>query len=318
MSATTEKSSDAAIRPFQVGFSDAEIADLRRRIDATRWPSARRSLTIRRAFRSRLMQVLAEYWASDYDWSKCEAKLNGLPNFITEIDGLDIHFIHVRSEHEDALPLIVTHGWPGSIIEQLKIIDPLTNPTAHGASASDAFHVVIPSLPGHGFLRQADGHGMGSRPHRTRLGRADETSRMLRVRGARWRLGRGGHTGDGRARCSGATRHSFQHARHDPGRSRPGIRARRPAAGRSLGRGGACVRAAARLLPKARGLRADRVEPPANNGTDWRTPRLISPRSRSTTVTAPASPDWSERFSEAAPRATSPETTSSTTSRSIG
>jgi pimeloyl-ACP methyl ester carboxylesterase len=98
-----------------------------------------------------LVQALAGYWAADYDWSKCEAKLNALPNFITEIDGLDIHFIHVRSQHEDALPLIVTHGWPGSIIEQLKIIEPLTNPTAHGASASDAFHLVIPSLPGHGF-----------------------------------------------------------------------------------------------------------------------------------------------------------------------
>jgi pimeloyl-ACP methyl ester carboxylesterase len=98
-----------------------------------------------------MMQELARYWGSDYDWRKCEAKLNALPNFITEIDGLDIHFIHVRSQHEDALPLIVTHGWPGSIIEQLKIIEPLTNPTAHGASAADAFHLVIPSLPGHGF-----------------------------------------------------------------------------------------------------------------------------------------------------------------------
>ena len=98
-----------------------------------------------------MMQDLARYWGTDYDWGKCEAKLNALPNFMTEIDGLDIHFIHVRSQHEDALPLIVTHGWPGSIIEQLKIIEPLTNPTAHGASAADAFHLVIPSLPGHGF-----------------------------------------------------------------------------------------------------------------------------------------------------------------------
>ena len=98
-----------------------------------------------------MMQELARYWGTDYDWRTCEAKLNALPNFITEIDGLDIHFIHVRSRHEDALPLIVTHGWPGSIIEQLKIIEPLTNPTAHGGSAADAFHLVIPSLPGHGF-----------------------------------------------------------------------------------------------------------------------------------------------------------------------
>src|SRR5262245_30632491 len=106
------------------------------------------------------MQNLARYWANDHDWRKCEAKLNALPNFITEIDGLDIHFIHVRSNHENALPLIVTHGWPGSVIEQLKIIDPLTNPTAHGASAEDAFHVVIPSLPGHGFSAKPTAPGV--------------------------------------------------------------------------------------------------------------------------------------------------------------
>jgi pimeloyl-ACP methyl ester carboxylesterase len=151
MSVTTEKSSVRAIRPFEVGFSDAEITDLRRRISATRWPERETVTDDSQGVPLELMQELADYWATDYDWSKCEAKLNGLPNFITEIDGLDIHFIHVRSQHEDALPLIVTHGWPGSIIEQLKIIDPLTNPAAHGASASDAFHLVIPSLPGHGF-----------------------------------------------------------------------------------------------------------------------------------------------------------------------
>jgi pimeloyl-ACP methyl ester carboxylesterase len=150
MTATTEKSG-ATVRPFQVSFSDAEITDLRRRISATRWPERETVTDDSQGVPLAMMQGLAEYWASDYDWSKCEARLNGLPNFVTEIDGLDIHFIHVRSEHEDALPLIVTHGWPGSIIEQLKIIDPLTNPTAHGASASDAFHLVIPSLPGHGF-----------------------------------------------------------------------------------------------------------------------------------------------------------------------
>ena len=117
------------------------------------------------------MQKLARYWATDYDWRKCEAKLNALPHFITEIDGVDIHFIHVRSKHEDALPLIVTHGWPGSIIEQLKIIDPLTNPTAHGASASDAFDLVIPSLPGLRLFGQADRDRLGPRPHRARLDR---------------------------------------------------------------------------------------------------------------------------------------------------
>ncbi len=140
-----------AIRPFQVSFPEAELADLRRRIGATRWPERETVSDDSQGVPLALMQNLARYWATDYDWRKCEAKLNALPQFVTEIDGLDIHFIHVRSGHEDALPLIVTHGWPGSIIEQLKIIEPLTNPTAHGASESDAFHVVIPSLPGHGF-----------------------------------------------------------------------------------------------------------------------------------------------------------------------
>jgi pimeloyl-ACP methyl ester carboxylesterase len=127
------------------------IADLRRRVAATRWPDGETVADDSQGVRLAMMQELARYWATDYDWRKCEARLNDLPNFMTEIDGLDIHFIHVRSQHEDALPLIVTHGWPGSIIEQLKIIEPLTNPTAHGASEQDAFHLVIPSLPGYGL-----------------------------------------------------------------------------------------------------------------------------------------------------------------------
>jgi pimeloyl-ACP methyl ester carboxylesterase len=144
-------SDNTAIRPFEVSFSDAELKDLRRRIATTRWPERETVGDDSQGVPLATMQGLARYWATDYDWRTCEEKLNALPQFITEIDGLDIHFVHVRSEHEDALPLIVTHGWPGSILEQLKIIEPLTNPTAHGASASDAFHLVIPSLPGHGF-----------------------------------------------------------------------------------------------------------------------------------------------------------------------
>jgi pimeloyl-ACP methyl ester carboxylesterase len=140
-----------ANRPFRVEVTDAELDDLRRRIRATRWPEQETVKGESQGVRLATMQELARYWGTDYDWRKCEAKLNALPQFITEIDGLDIHFIHVRSKHEDALPVIVTHGWPGSTIEQLKIIDPLTNPTAHGGSASDAFHVVIPSMPGFGF-----------------------------------------------------------------------------------------------------------------------------------------------------------------------
>jgi pimeloyl-ACP methyl ester carboxylesterase len=140
-----------AIRPFTLGFSEAELTDLRSRINATRWPEQETVSDDSQGVPLAIVQDLARYWGTDYDWGRCEAKLNALPHFITEIDGLDIHFIHVRSPHEEALPLIVTHGWPGSIIEQLKIVEPLTDPTAHGASAADAFHLVIPSLPGHGF-----------------------------------------------------------------------------------------------------------------------------------------------------------------------
>ena len=141
----------AEIRPFRVHFPEEALVDLRRRVSATKWPSQENVKDATQGVQFATMQKLARYWATDYDWRKIESKLNALPQFITEIDGLDIHFIHVRSKHENALPMIVTHGWPGSIIEQLKIIDPLTNPTAHGASASDAFHLVIPSLPGYGF-----------------------------------------------------------------------------------------------------------------------------------------------------------------------
>jgi len=141
-----------AIRPFpQIHYSDEELTDLRRRVNATRWPTKELVADQSQGVQLAVTQALAKYWGSDYDWRKCEAKLNATPQFITEIDGQDIHFIHVRSKHENALPLIITHGWPGSIIEQMKVIDPLTNPTAHGASATDAFHVVIPSIPGYGF-----------------------------------------------------------------------------------------------------------------------------------------------------------------------
>jgi pimeloyl-ACP methyl ester carboxylesterase len=147
------------IRPFRINVPEEALVDLRRRINATRWPERETVADDSQGVPLATMQELARYWATDYDWRKVEGKLNALPQFITEIDGLDIHFIHVRSKHENALPLIVTHGWPGSIIEQLKIIDPLTNPTAHGGIASDAFHVVIPSLPGYGFSGKPTGTG---------------------------------------------------------------------------------------------------------------------------------------------------------------
>ena len=154
-SATPQAASPAidktAIRPFRMEFSEAELTDLRNRINATRWPERETVDDDTQGVQLATIQKLATYWANEYDWRKVEARLNSYPNFITEIDGLDIHFIHVRSKHENALPLIVTHGWPGSIIEQFKIIEPLTNPTAHGGTESDAFHLVIPSMPGYAF-----------------------------------------------------------------------------------------------------------------------------------------------------------------------
>jgi pimeloyl-ACP methyl ester carboxylesterase len=148
----SEQTADnTAIRQFCVDVPESELTELRRRIQATKFPERETVPDATQGVQLATVQALARYWAKDYDWRKCEARLNALPQFITEIDGLDIHFIHVRSKHDHALPLIVTHGWPGSIVEQLKIIDPLTNPTAHGGTASDAFHVVIPSMPGYGY-----------------------------------------------------------------------------------------------------------------------------------------------------------------------
>ncbi|MGZ3667120.1 MAG: epoxide hydrolase family protein [Ktedonobacterales bacterium] len=149
------------IRPFSFTASDEALADLRRRVNATQWPERETVTDASQGVQLATMQALARYWATDYDWRKVEARLNALPQFMTNIDGLDIHFIHVRSKHDGALPLIVTHGWPGSVIEQLKIIDPLTNPTAHGASAEDAFHLVIPSMPGYGFSGKPTTTGWG-------------------------------------------------------------------------------------------------------------------------------------------------------------
>jgi pimeloyl-ACP methyl ester carboxylesterase len=150
-SGTVTQEGPNAIRSFHVDVPEAELTELRRRINATKWPERETVTDATQGVQLATIQALARYWGTEYDWRKCEARLNALPQFITEIDGLDIHFIHVRSKHDNALPLIVTHGWPGSVVEQLKIVDPLTNPTAHGASASDAFHVVIPSMPGYGY-----------------------------------------------------------------------------------------------------------------------------------------------------------------------
>ena len=161
-------SSDGSIRPFRVNIPQAALEDMRRRILATQWPEKETVTDSSQGVPLAAMQKLARYWATDYDWRKVEAKLNALPQFVTRIDGLDIHFIHVRSKHKNALPLIVSHGWPGSTIEQLKIIDPLVNPTAYGGRAEDAFDVVIPSMPGYGFSGKPTSPGWGPE----RMGRA--------------------------------------------------------------------------------------------------------------------------------------------------
>jgi pimeloyl-ACP methyl ester carboxylesterase len=158
---SSESTTSDLVRPFRFEVAEAALVDLRNRIAATRWPERETVTDDSQGVPLATIQELARHWGTDYDWSKCQERLNSLPQFVTEIDGLDIHFIHVRSQHENALPMIVTHGWPGSSIEQLKIIDPLTNPTAHGGSASDAFDVVIPSLPGYGFSGKPTSPGRG-------------------------------------------------------------------------------------------------------------------------------------------------------------
>ncbi|RFU20859.1 epoxide hydrolase family protein [Geodermatophilus marinus] len=156
-----EHDTGRAIRPFHVDVPDEVLAEMRRRIAGTVWPERETVPDASQGVPLATMQELAHHWATGYDWRACEARLNALPQFVTEIDGLDIHFVHVRSPHDGALPLVVNHGWPGSVIEQLKIVEPLTDPTAHGGSASDAFHVVIPSMPGYGFSGKPTSPGWG-------------------------------------------------------------------------------------------------------------------------------------------------------------
>jgi hypothetical protein len=169
------------IRPFSYHASSQALADLRARIRATNWPERETVNDASQGVNLATMRRLADYWANHHDWRQVEARLNAYPNFITNIDGLDIHFIHVRSRHPNALPVIITHGWPGSIIEQMKVIGPLTNPTAHGGTAADAFDVVIPSLPGHGFSGKPGGNRVGPDPDRPRLDGADAAARLYRA-----------------------------------------------------------------------------------------------------------------------------------------
>src|SRR6201991_4498831 len=165
-----------AIQPFQIEVPEEQVEDLRRRLAATRWPSPELVDDRSQGVQEATMQELANFWATDYDWRTCEARLNALPQFKTEIDGVDIHFIHVKSAHDDALPLVMTHGWPGSVIELLETVGPLTDPTAHGGTAEDAFHLVLPSIPGYGFSGEPTELGWGP----IRIGHAwDELMRRL-------------------------------------------------------------------------------------------------------------------------------------------
>ena len=220
---------------------------------------------IRKVYQLATIRALARYWARSTTGARSRARLNAYPQFITEIDGLDIHFLHIRSKHENALPLIVTHGWPGSIIEQLKIIEPLTNPTAHGGSASDAFHLVIPSMPGYGFSGKPTTTGWG--PEHIARAWVVLMKRLgyKKFGGARRRLGRDHHRADGRARACGIGRHPYQHAQRDSCRHRQGGVLRCAGAVRSLARREDRLRAPAVRLPEGHRLRLPAGVAPADH-----------------------------------------------------
>ena len=214
MSVTTERPAATAIRPFRIDIPDEALDDLRRRIAATRWPSKELVADRSQGVQLATLQALARYWTTEYDWRKVEAKLNALPQFMTEIDGVDIHFIHVKSQHENALPLIMTHGWPGSVIELLDTVGPLTDPTAHGGRAPRTRSTsCCPSLPGLRLLRRAGRGRLGPGPDGTGLGRAHAPSRLHPLCRPGRRRGRRRHRRDGPPGTRGADRHPHEPAR---------------------------------------------------------------------------------------------------------
>jgi hypothetical protein len=208
----------SAIQPFRVSIPQTALDDLRKRLLATRWPTKELVEDRSQGVQLATLRELARYWSTEYDWRKCEARLNALPQFTTEIDGVEIHFIHVRSRHENALPLIMTHGWPGSVIELLETVGPLTDPTKYGGTPGDAFHLVLPSLPGYGF--SGDPARLGVRPHRPRVGEADGAPRLHALRRAGGRRGRLRHGLHGAPSARGPDRHSPQLARGGVGHRR--------------------------------------------------------------------------------------------------
>ena len=218
-----------AIRPFRVNVPDEQLVDLRRRIAATRWPDQETVTDQSQGVQLAKLQELVRYWGTDYDWRKAEAKLNALPQFMTTIDGVDIHFIHVRSRHPNALPLIITHGWPGSVIELLKIIGPLTDPTAHGGQRRGRVRRRHPVDAGLRLLRQADRHRLGPRPHRASLGGADEAPRVHPLRRPGRRLGRPHLQRDGAPGAGRIARHPHQLAGDGTARGGRGARRGGPA-----------------------------------------------------------------------------------------
>ena len=288
---------------------DEELEDLRRRIAATRWPSKELVADRSQGVQLATIQELARYWATEYDWRRCEARLNALPQFKTEIDGVDIHFIHVKSQHENALPLIMTHGWPGSVIELLETVGPLTDPTAHGGRAEDAFHLVLPSVPGYGFSGRADRARLVPRPRRGGVGGADAPPRLQPLRRPGRRRGRRRHRRDGAPGTRGADRHP-----HEPVRA---------GAGRRLlpdgNRGGACG-------GSTRGPRSGQPASATSSSRPHGRRRSATPcwihRSRwrpgCSTTTPTATTRSRTPSSTGSRRAISPGTTSSTTSRCTG
>ena len=277
---------DTAIRPFRVDFPQSDLDDLHRRVRETRWPEQETVGDSSQGVQLEVVQELAKRWVDGHDWRAVEARLNELPQFVTEIDGLDIHFIHVRSQHADALPMIVTHGWPGSIIEQLKIVGPLTDPTAHGASRGRRVPPRHPVAAGARLLGQARRDRLGPDPDRPRVGRADASARLRPVRRAGRGLGQRGDRADGAADPARADRHPHEHAGDRPGRDPGGADERRRAARGPLGRGAGRV-GSARVLLRARArVRAGDGEPAADAVLASRTPRSASPRGCSTTMRA--------------------------------
>ena len=212
------------IRPFRIDVPQEDLDDLRRRITAMRWPEKQTVDDESQGVRLETMRALADYWATEYDWRPVEARLQAFPQFVTEIDGVDIHFIQVRSQHDDALPIIVTHGWPGSIIEQLKIIGPLTDPEAHGATRGGRLRRGDPVAPGPRILGHADHDRLGSDPHRASLDHPDGAAGLRAIRRPGRRLGERRHRADGAAAADGIARHPYEHAGDDPGRHREGPR----------------------------------------------------------------------------------------------